>query len=205
MFPCPHKPRDAFSQRGIELKKKIAGSVLMLALSTLASAAPTQWTVGSGGNGHWYEYVGNNVTWSQAASAATTMGGYLATVTSASENMFVSSNIANGAWAWLGASDAAVEGTFVWQGGPEAGQAITYTNWNFGEPNNLGNEDYLHTNSCGTGCWNDWTGHNMNGYVVEYTTYGVAPVPEPETYAMMLAGLGLLGVMARRRKQKSVA
>ncbi len=32
-----------------------------------------------------------------------------------------------------------------------------------------------------------------------------APIPEPETYAMMLAGLGLLGVMARRRKQKAVA
>jgi hypothetical protein len=28
-----------------------------------------------------------------------------------------------------------------------------------------------------------------------------APVPEPETYAMMLAGLGLLGFVARRRKQ----
>ena len=27
-----------------------------------------------------------------------------------------------------------------------------------------------------------------------------APVPEPETYAMLLAGLGLLGVVARRRK-----
>ena len=35
----------------------------------------------------------------------------------------------------------------------------------------------------------------------EFTTVA-APVPEPETYAMMLAGLGLLGVMARRRKQK---
>lgn len=38
-----------------------------------------------------------------------------------------------------------------------------------------------------------------------YTPTTVAPVPEPETYAMMLAGLGLLGVAARRRKQKLVA
>jgi hypothetical protein len=28
------------------------------------------------------------------------------------------------------------------------------------------------------------------------------PVPEPETYAMMLAGLGLLGFAGRRRKQQ---
>jgi hypothetical protein len=33
----------------------------------------------------------------------------------------------------------------------------------------------------------------------------LAPIPEPETYAMMLAGLGLLGVAARRKKQKSFA
>jgi hypothetical protein len=33
----------------------------------------------------------------------------------------------------------------------------------------------------------------------------VSAVPEPETYAMMLAGLGLVGVAARRRKQKSAA
>ena len=34
------------------------------------------------------------------------------------------------------------------------------------------------------------------------TGTAVAPVPEAETYAMMLAGLGLMSVVARRRKQK---
>lgn len=37
---------------------------------------------------------------------------------------------------------------------------------------------------------------------VDYATrIDINPVPEPETYAMMLAGLGLLGFMARRKKR----
>jgi len=32
-----------------------------------------------------------------------------------------------------------------------------------------------------------------------------SPIPEPETYALLLAGLGLLGFHARRRKQKEAA
>ena len=36
--------------------------------------------------------------------------------------------------------------------------------------------------------------------VVQLYAESVAAVPEPETYAMMLAGLGLLGFMARRKK-----
>jgi hypothetical protein len=35
--------------------------------------------------------------------------------------------------------------------------------------------------------------------------YYANPVPEPETYAMMLAGLGLMGFVARRRKQNTAA
>jgi hypothetical protein len=34
-----------------------------------------------------------------------------------------------------------------------------------------------------------------------YADIALAPVPEPETYGMMLAGLGVVGFMARRRKK----
>ncbi|MBV6321578.1 PEP-CTERM sorting domain-containing protein [Duganella sp. HSC-15S17] len=33
--------------------------------------------------------------------------------------------------------------------------------------------------------------------------YKIAPVPEPTTYAMLAAGLGLVGVIARRRKARA--
>jgi hypothetical protein len=41
------------------------------------------------------------------------------------------------------------------------------------------------------------------GAIEVFTISNTAPIPEPETYAMMLAGLGLLGFSARRRKQKT--
>lgn len=43
---------------------------------------------------------------------------------------------------------------------------------------------------------------NANGSAGGVYVFSVAtlPVPEPETYAMLLAGLGLLGAVARRRK-----
>ncbi|SEN85927.1 PEP-CTERM protein-sorting domain-containing protein [Duganella sp. CF517] len=45
-------------------------------------------------------------------------------------------------------------------------------------------------------------GGNPTGLRVEFTDSTVAPVPEPETYAMMLGGLALVGAIARRRKSK---
>lgn len=38
-----------------------------------------------------------------------------------------------------------------------------------------------------------------------YAPTTVSPIPEPETYAMLLAGLGLLGVAGRRRQKKQAA
>ncbi|CAM8671801.1 PEP-CTERM protein-sorting domain [Comamonadaceae bacterium] len=46
--------------------------------------------------------------------------------------------------------------------------------------------------------------NSAGGIEVDHIQYGqmAAAVPEPETYAMLLAGLGLMGAVARRRKQK---
>ena len=46
------------------------------------------------------------------------------------------------------------------------------------------------------------TGSGGGNYLV---SLNVAPVPEPETYALMMAGLGLMGFVARRRKQQGSA
>ncbi|WP_229211682.1 MULTISPECIES: FxDxF family PEP-CTERM protein [unclassified Duganella] len=50
--------------------------------------------------------------------------------------------------------------------------------------------------------WSSSVQINANHFFNPINVAGyVTPVPEPETYAMLLAGLGLVGFMARRRKQ----
>ncbi|WP_255034006.1 PEP-CTERM sorting domain-containing protein [Rhodoferax sp. TH121] len=45
----------------------------------------------------------------------------------------------------------------------------------------------------------------MSSYAMDNVVYSaaLAPVPEPETYAMLLAGLGLMGAVVRRRSAKA--
>jgi hypothetical protein len=53
---------------------------------------------------------------------------------------------------------------------------------------------------------NGCPGYSCNGYSRGITAGAItSAVPEPETYAMMLAGLGLLGFMARRRMRRDAA
>jgi hypothetical protein len=54
-------------------------------------------------------------------------------------------------------------------------------------------------NMCMTGLTNGTIHGSMGGYPTNLSI--TAAVPEPETYAMMMAGLGMVGFMARRRRK----
>lgn len=129
-----------------------------------------------------YEYVPTFTTWEAAKATAASMSylgfpGRLATVTSAGEHAAIATIVSPGNLVMLGASDAAQEGTWVWQTGPEAGTVFwrngapvagQFNAWRPGEPNAFSpDEDYL---AMYQGGWNDSPANSFlhGGFVVEY-------------------------------------
>lgn len=75
-------------------------------------------------------------------------------------------------------------GVFAWSGSALVGSALIDNNFNFSLYDGvvLARDDFAAAANVGA---------------------VVAPIPEPETYAMMLAGLAMLGYAGRRRQRKS--
>ncbi len=147
-------------------------------------------------NGHIYEINTTPLSWNDAmhaADAKTIAGvhGYLATITSQSEQNFVWSSfnsvLYKKADAWLGGSDAVIEGDWRWATGPEVGTQFwqggnygsghpvdgNYVNWYYYEPDNWsgfqnwGIADEAVLNS--EGYWGDAEGFHTINSIVEYS------------------------------------
>lgn len=145
--------------------------------------------------GHFYKYVSHpGVSWSSARDAAATqklygLQGYLATITSKDENDFIWTKTKG--VGWIGASDAEEEGKWKWMSGPEKGTLFwngngsgnsvngAYSNWNTGEPNNMGGEHYAHitfnvgiisswNDLANTGATNPQSNYYPQGYLIEF-------------------------------------
>jgi hypothetical protein len=173
---------------------------------------PIQWTVGSGGNDHYYDAVSApaGISWSEALVAAFSAGGYLATITSSAENAFIYSNLVNNAlyWnqepggsnlgPWLGGYQTSDNGSqaaanWAWV----TAEAFSYTNWHSGEPNNFTGiaENFLSfkcspTSGCRSGQWNDLPdnisafGTAVIAYVIEWDD--PTSVRGPDVSAIMM-------------------
>ena len=138
------------------------------------------------GTGHWYEpvLVPSGIQWPEANAAATARGGYLCTITNASENTFVASlvdvtyysglSINNDILGpWLGGFRHANESQWQWV----TGEPFTYVDWYPGQPDGYGGSEqrlqFYARASIGS-TWGDHPGTPISGYslprgyIVEY-------------------------------------
>lgn len=191
-----------------------------LALSaSAANAAPVRFDTGPGATGSYYEIGVAATTWSNALSVAGSkthagLTGHLATITSDEEHVFVGNLLAaaqssitatDKQIAWIALSDAASEGNWVWQAGPEAGSTATYLPWLGGEPNSSGgDEDYVHMTVTRAFGWNDIDPFFSFAYVIEYSDpdWSAPSIPLPAGGVLLLGGLA--GLAALRRKKTAV-
>ncbi len=147
-----------------------------------------QWRIEDGGNGHWYQAIPNpGILWEDANTTAISMGGYLATPTSAQENQFIYEMIEpidslwnSGQWngPWLGGYQDTNAPDYVepmggWRWATD--EVWTFTNWASGQPDDGGSkftENHLQYWQRDQNTWNDiHTAANISGFVVEFTTF----------------------------------
>lgn len=143
------------------------------------------------------EYNGNYYYLSDAAMPATEAlpnalanGGYAVTINNEAENTWVYNAVVAAAGGniryYIGYTDTAQEGVFVWQDGDTS----TYTNWHAGEPNNAGSEDCAEVGFFGSSTWNDINCVNQsNRYVLEVKG---ASLKEEAAYTDACAGGGVV-------------
>lgn len=171
-----------------------------LLVTTTATAQGPLW-VQNPTNGHYYALIAG-LHWDQAELAAQAQGGHLATIRNAAEHDWLVQRFTAGmpedTRVWIGLSDAAVEGTWVWT----SGEPLAYTNWGLWEPDDVdGNQDHgalwsIPASHGGGWGWCDSIDTHDYQAIIEvaqlvaasYTTFGVG-CPGPNSLTPSLAPL----------------
>ncbi|MFX0204776.1 MAG: NosD domain-containing protein, partial [Candidatus Hodarchaeota archaeon] len=115
-------------------------------------------------NGHEYRLIPTDTTWEEAKLDCEARGGHLVTITSSTENTLVT-GLAQMGSVWIGLTDEIVEDEWRWV----TGEAVNYTNWSSGEPNDAGGEDYVELYESGE--WNGLPSDHSRYYVCEWDNY----------------------------------
>ena len=113
--------------------------------------------------------LSNAGTWAQTQVEAVGVGGNLVSIDNAAENQFLVDTFGGSESLWIGLTDETTEGTFNWASGDD----VTYTNWNNGEPNDSGDEDYAMINYGRAGGWNDLPANSVARGIVEVVGYSL--------------------------------
>ncbi|MCA9197591.1 MAG: hypothetical protein KDA87_08645 [Planctomycetales bacterium] len=148
-------------------------------------AAPFEWPVDDGGNGHFYDYVPGTYSWSVASALSENtkhqdLPGHLTTITSREEKNFLTSQfirrLGEVPLGWLGGyQDRGAEDYREPNGGWRwvTDEPWDYTNWwrSVGFPDNFnGNQDFIRTQ--GDFLWDDIehapSGFDVRGYFIEF-------------------------------------
>ena len=206
---------------------KVAGLVAaLLATNSTGFAAPVEWKVAEGGNGHFYEpFAPGVISWTDADAAATALGGHLVTLTSAAENEFVFDLIDSETyWAPFIRADGQLQvhgpwiGLFQLPGAPEpdmgwlwvTGEPFVFNAWGTGEPNGQPTENFGEffggpaDGSVRVPLWNDRIdvavvpANASIAYVVEF-----APEPPSPLLAAMVALALAVGGRARLGRDRA--
>lgn len=195
-------------------KLMLAAGCYGLFLPACAASPIDQQVILSPLNGHYYVWIGSTpLGWANANAFADSYSSnfqgvvlsdwHLATITSAEENDYIYNSILDGtphpnageSEIWLGAN--VTDGTrtnFHWV----TGEAFAYTHFAPGQPD-FERESSLEMWGSYGEYWNNDDPLEMQSFILEHPS--IAAVPEPSTILLMLAGLGLVGWMAQRRKQ----
>jgi hypothetical protein len=119
------------------MKNLIQAVVVTLFAASMAQAQQAvQWRVQDGGNGRWYQVVGQPSSWEQARTAAIALGGQLTSITSAAENEFVRTLVIAAA-RWRTCGTPLDEGVWIggFRNGPNEawqwidGSAFVFSDW----------------------------------------------------------------------------